>query len=109
MLELLQAAGPVIEKLGIIGVLLLVIAWQNRRHDKIAEAAEKQLHTVNEKRVAEAQQASKDTERHLELMTQMMQHVATSATAFQMAAQTIDIVSRRLERIVDQSERNTRS
>lgn len=104
-MELLAAAAPFIKELGTIGVLLVILFVQARRYDRLAAASETRVKEINDKRVEEARQSAKDADRHLELMGQMMQHVATSATAFQGAARLLDMAAQRLERLTDRVER----
>jgi hypothetical protein len=103
--ELLDVAAPILQELGVVGVLLLWIVIQSKRYDTLTTTAEARISEVNEKRVAEAQQAAKDAERYLDLAAQMMQHVASSAAAFQAAANTLDLTARRLEALAQRLER----
>ena len=104
----LEPLLPVIRDLGIAGVLLVVLAWMVRRYDHLEDETAKQIRDVNERRVAEAKNSAKDLERQLEVTAQLTQSVATSALAFQAASRSLDLVTERLERMSDRSERRVK-
>jgi len=109
VVELIDLAAPIIRDLGIIGVLLIWLAVSSKRYDKVVKSAEEQISKVNEKRVEEARENAKSVDSHLELLSQMMQHVAVSIQALQSVSKTLDGVTHRLARTaedIDRADRN---
>jgi hypothetical protein len=95
--EWLTAILPLIEKLGVVGILVSLCAYFLYRYDRVAATAEKRIQEINDKRVEDAKSGAIAQENYLKLAAEMMGHMAQATTAVRQTADSLDAVSRRLE------------